>query len=124
MMKFIIPTLDDTNTNWACVVPHIGHDVCNVDSGKDAYIHCGGEVIEATPPPSPPMHFSMSFAYNEFDDDYNWAQIYEPSRVGYLGEPLGFEGRSGQVGAAPGATVDDHRAAKLSAGGVDDLVHP
>ena len=78
MMKFIIPTLDDTNTNWACVVPNIGLDVCNVDSGKDAYIHCGGEVLEATPPPSPPMHFSMSFAYNEFDDDYNWAQMYEP----------------------------------------------
>lgn len=67
------PTL--LEDNWACTLSH-DHQSCNRMALKDAYIHCGGEVIDvATPSPTPLMQLSMSFAYTE--NDYDWA-IYEP----------------------------------------------
>jgi len=70
------PTLlEDGNGNWACTLSH-DHQSCNRMALEDAYIHCGGEVVDvSTPSPTPLMHLSMSFAYTE--NDYDWA-IYEP----------------------------------------------
>jgi len=70
----------EPNENWACSLPHLGHDVCGSNPtkhgiGKEAYINCGGEVETHSPSQSPSMHFSMSFAYN---DGYDWAAQYEP----------------------------------------------
>ena len=81
MAKFIADDIWEPDSTLLCTLPHVGsdlgNDVCNMNSGMDAYIHCGGEyhVVEPTPPPSPPMYFSMSFAYDE--DYYDWAH-YEP----------------------------------------------
>ena len=70
MTEYNFPSHD----NWACTLSH-DHQSCNRMALEDAYIHCGGEVIVATPSPTPLMHLSMSFAYTE--NDYDWA-IYEP----------------------------------------------
>lgn len=72
--EYIVPSIEEGG-NWACTLSH-DHQSCNRMALKDAYIHCGGEVIDiATPSPTPPMQLSMSFAYTE--NDYDWAQ-YEP----------------------------------------------
>ena len=82
-----------SDEHWSCTLSHLGHATCNIDIGKEAYIHCGGE----TPPPAPPampssttttptnsqpMHFSMSFAYDEYDE-FNWAQNDQSKSFSY-----------------------------------------
>ncbi|KAL7543233.1 hypothetical protein ACHAXR_012524 [Thalassiosira sp. AJA248-18] len=101
-MTDYIASKEGPSANWSCGLPHLGHDVCGFDIGKEAYIHCGGLLPTSPSPSSPPspspsspptnlptsspthlpspslsMHFSMSFAYNEYDE-FNWAQYDEP----------------------------------------------
>jgi len=101
MIKFIVPEMEQPDANWACILPHVGNDICNLDAGKEAYIFCGGELglthwpspSSSTPPtPSPSMQFSMSFAYSE-SDSYDWADFDPEMSFSYsYGQPtdIGF----------------------------------
>lgn len=78
--------------DWSCTLPRLGHGVCASESGngiaKEAYIHCGGQALPPThsPSPTPEMHLSMSFAYN---DEYDWVE-YDPGMVMSFSMSLGM----------------------------------
>ena len=71
MAEFIASDMRGPNESLTCSLPRLGTGVCGMDSGRAAYIHCGGVV---TPPsPSPSLSSSMSFSMG-----YNWAQFEDP----------------------------------------------
>ena len=47
-----------------CSLPRLGPQVCGLDSGRAAYIHCGGAILEPPPTSSPVSVTSFSMDYN------------------------------------------------------------
>ena len=76
MMEYILSKETPADSSLECSMLHLDQDVCDKDIVHDSYLFCSDDVNAPTAPPSK-MQFSMSFAYDSYDE-YDWAQQYDP----------------------------------------------
>ncbi|KAL3811967.1 hypothetical protein ACHAXA_011294 [Cyclostephanos tholiformis] len=88
MADFIAFEMWEPNASLTCSLAHLGSEICGLDSGRAAYIHCGGEI---TPPMPPSMSFSMSYSFERPDEGFSmqyndWFVIDDQIMIMYVEE--------------------------------------